>query len=577
MNTKMSYRFEFDETPVGDFRLPRNHYEILQDGLRTLCSELDAWNLRALEHGAASEPYEAEVALLSGMIEWGDEKLKKAEASVITVNRISIGSLRYAKAALILVVRKREDNRREKAREGWPEAALRSLDDGIQRVISIAQNIDHEPSDVLWEVIPQEIKKQELGEMQTAEWDVFISHASEDKEAFVRPLAEELEARGLKVWFDEFTLTIGDSLRQSIDRGLARSRFGIVVISPNFMRKEWPQRELDGLVAREIAGVKVILPIWHCINAEGIRKFSPTLADKLAVSSEEGIDHVIAELMRAIGRGNDGPRSGYPTGREEPLSTPDVHATTGHGIIHPATVVPSFRKYPDSIPHNWQDDKIGRRSGTPPTDPHHWVKMVYGPHISLKLRIQGGSERLSEVETMNRVRQYLLPLGYSKVDPSNFTPDFARSGDGPVVFLTNNAHPDIAVSATQYYSWGELVAVDFRLLQQWNERPEIGLKFIPIGAVEKVLVDGLSNAMEFARDGLSASFPISVQVGLIDVSDYGLGKKSCEFGGNEVIGQILSKQLGYSFDITSFSDDPHVLLLPFFERIYDAAGEVRPN
>jgi hypothetical protein len=70
------------------------------------------------------------------------------------------------------------------------------------------------------------------------EWDVFISHASEDKEDFVRLLAERLRTHGLRVWYDDFTLTVGDSLRRSIDRGLARSRYGIVVISPNFLRKD---------------------------------------------------------------------------------------------------------------------------------------------------------------------------------------------------------------------------------------------------------------------------------------------------------------------------------------------------
>ena len=91
---------------------------------------------------------------------------------------------------------------------------------------------------------------------EAAKWDVFVCHASEDKDDFVRPLARKLEAHGLKVWFDEFTLTVGDSLRRSIDRGLAGSRFGVVVISPNFLQKEWPQRELDGLVARETGGGK---------------------------------------------------------------------------------------------------------------------------------------------------------------------------------------------------------------------------------------------------------------------------------------------------------------------------------
>jgi TIR domain len=132
-------------------------------------------------------------------------------------------------------------------------------------------------------------------------WNVFISHASEDKTSFVRPLAEALRARGLTIWYDEHTLTVGDSLRQSIDDGLAKSRFGIVVISPNFLEKPWPQMELDGLVAREVDGVKVILPIYHEITFEQVNKRSPILAGKLAVSSAKGLEHVVARLLEAMG------------------------------------------------------------------------------------------------------------------------------------------------------------------------------------------------------------------------------------------------------------------------------------
>ncbi len=142
--------------------------------------------------------------------------------------------------------------------------------------------------------------KEEIEVSSVPEWDVFISHANEDKEVIARPLAERLIELGLRVWFDEFTLTVGDSLRRSIDHGLASSRFGVVVISPSFVGKEWPQKELDGLVAREIAGVKVILPVWHRITAEEIRKYSPLLSDRIAVSSGDGLEHVVAELMRAI-------------------------------------------------------------------------------------------------------------------------------------------------------------------------------------------------------------------------------------------------------------------------------------
>jgi hypothetical protein len=120
-----------------------------------------------------------------------------------------------------------------------------------------------------------------------AKYDAFISHASEDKKSFVRPLAQALASLGASVWYDEFTMRIGDSLSQSIDRGLSQSRFGIVVLSPSFLSKPWPQHELRGLVTREIDSHSAILPIWHGVTRADVAKFSPTLADKLAVSTSE--------------------------------------------------------------------------------------------------------------------------------------------------------------------------------------------------------------------------------------------------------------------------------------------------
>ncbi len=132
-------------------------------------------------------------------------------------------------------------------------------------------------------------------------WDVFISHASEDKESFVRPLAFALVRLGVSVWYDDFSLRPGDSLSRSIDKGLAQSRYGIVVISPNFIKKRWPEYELRGLVSRELNGGKVIIPIWHEINRNDILKFSPPLADKVAINTESAETHDIAiQLLREI-------------------------------------------------------------------------------------------------------------------------------------------------------------------------------------------------------------------------------------------------------------------------------------
>lgn len=131
-------------------------------------------------------------------------------------------------------------------------------------------------------------------------WDVFISHATEDKEAIARPLADALAGEGLKVWYDEFSLKLGDSLRESIDRGLARSRYGIVILSPHFFEKHWPQQELNGLTTREVAGIKVILPVWHNVGLDEVRAFSPTLADKLAVRTDSGLGNVVKSVLDAM-------------------------------------------------------------------------------------------------------------------------------------------------------------------------------------------------------------------------------------------------------------------------------------
>ena len=135
-----------------------------------------------------------------------------------------------------------------------------------------------------------------------ADYDAFISHASEDKDVVARPLAEALENLGRKVWFDETELKVGDSLRRSIDHGLSRSRFGIVVLSPAFFAKNWPQYELDGLVAKEVAGSKVILPVWHKVSKDEVLEYSPTLADRVALNTATLTLHELAErLSEAIG------------------------------------------------------------------------------------------------------------------------------------------------------------------------------------------------------------------------------------------------------------------------------------
>ena len=140
--------------------------------------------------------------------------------------------------------------------------------------------------------------------IQGDSWDLFICHASEDKQDVARPLAEALVSKRLKVWYDEFTLTLGDSLRRKIDEGLANSRLGVVILSPSFFKKEWPQRELDGLTAKDASYGKTILPIWHHVDRDYVLGYSPVLADRYAVSTTLGLNKVVDEILKAVKKSN---------------------------------------------------------------------------------------------------------------------------------------------------------------------------------------------------------------------------------------------------------------------------------
>jgi len=146
--------------------------------------------------------------------------------------------------------------------------------------------------------------------------DVFICYDSRDKDSFVRPLAQALSKRLLKVWFDEYSLRIGDSLIDKIDEGLRQCRFGIVVISKNFLtRKKWTNREFRSLATREIdAGRKVILPVWLDVTRDEVKKYSLDLADKIALDAKEGVE-TIAEKIKVEVRKHTYPDVSTPTPR----------------------------------------------------------------------------------------------------------------------------------------------------------------------------------------------------------------------------------------------------------------------
>ena len=150
----MTYRYEFDPTSLGNLSLHRPKYETLHAAHRQLRDALEEWNRKVLDQGASAKPYQQEVEDLDRMIAWGEQQLANADASEIMVRGISVASARYATPALLLLTHLRRQERARNVEQGWPEAALRSLDDAIDGIGRIADIFDQAPSDVLWELIP---------------------------------------------------------------------------------------------------------------------------------------------------------------------------------------------------------------------------------------------------------------------------------------------------------------------------------------------------------------------------------------------------------------------------------------
>jgi TIR domain len=160
-------------------------------------------------------------------------------------------------------------------------------------------------------------------------WDVFISHASEDKARVAAPLARLLEHAGLRVWLDTQELRIGDSLRAKIDDGLARSRFGVVVLSPKYLEKRWTANELDAFFATEDQTRTRMLPVWHEVSAAQVASRSPLLAGRLAAQTSAGLDNVARAIalvvVSSIALAARARRGRFGTGRGELPQGSSVH------------------------------------------------------------------------------------------------------------------------------------------------------------------------------------------------------------------------------------------------------------
>jgi len=157
--------------------------------------------------------------------------------------------------------------------------------------------------------------------MGEVKYDVFISHAVEDKLSIADELNQTLKKLGLNVWYSGDELLMGDSILNAVNGAITSSMFGIVIISPNYLRKRWTMVEMQALFARENSSIKCILPVWHQVGYLDIIERLPLLADRFAISSQKGTqaiaDHVVKAIRRCRGLGVS-----YRNEQQQPFTKP---------------------------------------------------------------------------------------------------------------------------------------------------------------------------------------------------------------------------------------------------------------
>ena len=130
--------------------------------------------------------------------------------------------------------------------------------------------------------------------------DVFLCHAWEDRSGAAKVLHDLLELRGVKVWFSEKDVALGTPLLREIDKGLAKSRVGIVLVTPAFLSRVQgegiAEKELSVLLARE-----QLVPIVHGTTYDALREVSPLLGSRTGLSTAEAsMADVAAKLAELV-------------------------------------------------------------------------------------------------------------------------------------------------------------------------------------------------------------------------------------------------------------------------------------
>lgn len=217
-------------------------------------------------------------------IENYEEKARKAEAASADYGK-KISDKRTKRNDAYLKLQKEEQNERKKQ-----EKSIENMKRVYEQRISELESLRLSK-------VKNEFLETVSGE--EPEYDVFVSHAWEDKADFVEAFVQALKDREIKVWYDKSKIKWGDSMRARIDDGLRKSKFGVAILSPNYIAegKYWTKAELDGLFQMESINGKTLLPIWHNLTKKQVMDYSPILASKLAMTTATMTAEEIADEL----------------------------------------------------------------------------------------------------------------------------------------------------------------------------------------------------------------------------------------------------------------------------------------
>lgn len=193
-------------------------------------------------------------------------------------------------------------------------AMQRAIDDGarvtrerheLERKAALATIELNESTKKQNQMLRAQIEKLTEGKMAAAkyEYDVFVSHANANKQSFVDSLYDQLNRLRIRIWYDSTEIDWGDGLKEKIQEGLSKCRFGIVILSPEFIDRKWTNQELTELLTRQNEShEKVVLPLLYNLTVDQMKEQYPILGNIKAreVRSGEDAKDVVIDFARVL-------------------------------------------------------------------------------------------------------------------------------------------------------------------------------------------------------------------------------------------------------------------------------------